>query len=330
MKIKRYILQTIKTIALPVLVIAVFALLTDGRSLNGRTLIVTMRQSVIPIIISIALVGNLTLGMIDFSAGAVVIASSIIGANMMKITETGIVGMAVFCIISGIALTSLTGFLNNRLRVPILVLTIGLMLVYEALPRVFFNEGAMISIKYSTLALAPWIFIILGVMCIVFYVLFNLTTYGHNIRALGGGEEIASKAGLNLARIKQTGFTVSGIFLGVASMLYISSNGMVQNVSMFGSMSIIFDAFMGVFLAFFLSRYCNLAIGIVIGTFTITSLNNGFIAMGISVYIRGITSGIFLLVLMAFAANQERFRRWHTNRERARIADNNYMSNSKP
>ncbi|MBR4477899.1 MAG: hypothetical protein IKO96_04625, partial [Spirochaetales bacterium] len=93
---------------------------------------------IVPSILSMAVVGNLTLGMWDFSAGAVVVASSIIGGNLMKLTNTGIPGMFIFCVLCGVLLSSLTGFLNNKLKVPMLVLTIGLIFIYEALPRVIF------------------------------------------------------------------------------------------------------------------------------------------------------------------------------------------------
>jgi ribose transport system permease protein len=162
-------------------------------------------------------------------------------------------------------------------------------------------------------------------MFIAFYILFNLTTYGYNTRALGRNEEIAKVAGLNLPEIKQVGFTISGVFLGVASVLYMSSNGQITNPTMFGSMGMKFDAFIGVFLAFFLARYCNLAIGIVIGTFTMITLTNGFVALGVAATMRDILTGVFLLILLCISANQERFKQWRIDRERARLADAKFV-----
>jgi ribose transport system permease protein len=318
MKTKQFALNTLKTLVLPVTVMALFALLTHGRSLNQRTLLITLQQSVMPIIISLALVGNLTLGMFDFSAGAVVLAASIIGGNLARATETGVPGLVLFCMLPAIVLASITGFLNNKLKVPVMVLTLGLLLVYEALPRVIYSGGATITIKMATLALAPWIFVVLAVVLVTFYILYNFTTYGHNIRALGGNEDIAKTAGLDLTRIKQIGFTISGIYLGVAAVLNMSSKGQILNVGTLGSMGTMFDALMGVFLAFFLARYCNLVIAVVIGTFTMTTLTNGFVAAGLSQYLRDVMGGIFLLVLLVFSANQARFTQWRSDRERVR------------
>lgn len=300
------------------MVIALFAVLTGGRSLSARMLLVTARQSVMPIIISMALIGNMTLGMWDFSAGGVVLSAAIIGGNLMKMTNTGIVELVVFCLTIAIAMTTLTGFLNNKLRVPTIVVTIGLVLIYEAIPRILFPGGATISAKYTVLAASPNCFIILAIMFTVFYLLYNKTAYGHNIRALGGSQEIAKSAGLNASRIMQFGFSISGVFLGVGAVLYISANGQLMTVTALGSVATIFDAMMGVFLAFFLSRFCNLAIAVVVGTFTMTALSNGLVAMGLPATMRSITSGVFLLILLCMSANQGRIIKWRADRQRAR------------
>lgn len=323
-KVKRFAINTIKTLILPVLVIALFAALTGGRSLSARMLLVTARQSVMPIIISMALVGNMTLGVWDFSAGGVVLLAAIIGGNLMKMTNTGTAGLAVFCLLIGVAMTTLTGFLNNKLRVPTIVVTIGLVLIYETIPRAIYPGGATITAKHTLLATSPYCFIILAVMFAVFYLLYNKTAYGHNIRALGGSREIAKSAGLNSSRIMQIGFSISGVFLGVGAVLHISTNGQIMTVTALGSVGTIFEAMMGVFLAFFLSRFCNLAVAVVVGTFTMTALSNGLVAMGLPATMRSITSGLFLLLLLCISANQGRILKWHEDRRRAREVNAKY------
>lgn len=318
-QVTRAIIRTLQTLAMPVIIIALFAFVTGGRSFTQRTMLVNLQQSVIPIIISLALVANMKMGLLDFSAGAVVMAAAIFGGNLAVSTGTGVPGLVLFCTLTSIVLASITGFLNNKVRVPLIVLTLGLMLVYEALPRVFFPNGAKLLIEYITLALTPWIFIVFTVVFTVFYILYNFTTYGHNIRAMGGNEDIARTAGLNLSRIKQVSFTISGLFLGMAAVLTMSSQGQIFNVASFSSMGIMFSAFMGVILAFFLTSYCNLAIGVVVGTFTMTALSNGLVTAGISQNLRDVLTGVLLLLLLVFSANQGRFKQWQIDRERVRL-----------
>lgn len=312
--------RTLKTLALPFLVVALFALLTGGRSLSWTMLLVTMQQSVVPIILSMALVCNMSLGMWDFSAGGVILAASILGVNFMKLTETGMAGFVLSVLCIAILMATLTGFLNNLLRLPAIVLTIGLVLIYETIPRVLFPAGATLRLKYTFLSSSPYCFAILAVMVLLFHLVYTYTAYGHNVRALAGSVPISRSAGLDEARIKQVGFSFSGVFLGVGAILYMSSNGQLLNVTALGSVASIFGAMMGVFLAFFLSRYCSLSIALVVGTFTMTAMTNGFVALGLSGTLRDIITGLFLLVLLCISANQGRYTAWRMDRKRARIA----------
>lgn len=63
-----------------------------------------------------------------------------------------------------------------------------------------------------------------------------------------------------------------------------------------------------------------------IGTFTMKMLSAGLVSLGLSTTIRDITTGIFLLVLLVISSNQGRISEWRANRERARLANEEYMA----
>jgi hypothetical protein len=91
-------------------------------------------------------------------------------------------------------------------------------------------------------------------------------------------------------------------------------------------MLIMMDAFMGVFLAFFLAKFCNLAIAVFIGTLTMKLINIGFVAMGLQGTVRDITTGLLLMILLAVSANEGLFERMKANKLFAREANAKYMS----
>ena len=124
-KVKKTLYNTMMTLMLPLSIILLFGLASHGRTLSWRMIYVTMQQSIVTTILAMAVVGHLTLGFWDFSAGGVVIASAIIGGNLMKLTGLGVFGILFFCVLIAVLLSSLTGFLNNALRVPLLVLTLA-------------------------------------------------------------------------------------------------------------------------------------------------------------------------------------------------------------
>lgn len=319
MKIKRFLFNVVMSLLIPTIIVLIFGIASGGRTLTVRMLYITLQQAIVPSILSMAVVGHLTLGMWDFSAGGVVIAASIIGGNLMKLTNTGVVGLIFFCLIIGIGLSTLTGFLNNKLRVPILVLTIGLIFIYETFPRIIFPAGVTIRDKYTVLASAPWNFVVLAVMGVLMHIIHNKTAYGHNIRAVGGSSTIAKTSGIKTEKVSLQNFMVAGIFLGIGAVLHVSESGQILNVSALDSSGLVFGALMGYFISHFLSRFCPMAIGLVIGNFTMKFLSNGFVALGLPATLQSITTGFFLLVLLAYSANQERFIRYKRDKARAKL-----------
>ncbi len=322
-RIKEYLTLAWKTAVFPAIVFLFLGIATSGRIFTSRSMVVILRQSVLPAIIIMAMMPNLSLGMMDFSIGAVVVTSAIFAGNLMNITNTGYVGLIAFSLIVAVALTSLTGFLNNRLRVPLLVVSLGLALVYEALPMLAFpkTQTAIINVKYAALAQMPSILVVLGVAIVIYYILTNKTVYGHNIRALGGNSELATRAGLKVNQITQLSFTISGVFAGIAAVVYICSNGQVNAPSAFSSLGTVMNAFLGLFLGMFLSRFCDVSLSIVISVITMTTLLNGLLMLGVSSTSRNIFSSAVLFVLLALSSNQPYFTRWINNTKRAKLAN---------
>jgi ribose transport system permease protein len=210
------------------------------------------------------------------------------------------------------------------------VLTIGMVLIFESVPRIFFQSGVIIPRRDTFLAREPWCFVVLIIVFAAFYLIYNKTAFGHNLRALGSNSQVAGAAGLNVNRVTMYCFLVSGIFLGLAAVMYGSANGEVRNVTALGSMTIMMDAFMGVFLAFFLAQYCDLTIAVFLGTFTMRLLANGLVAMGTSATVRDITTGLFLFILLAMSANQGWIDLLRTRKENARIANEKYALKTHP
>jgi ribose transport system permease protein len=323
--VKKFLLSALKTLSLPVVVFIIFAVLTGGRFANSRILLTTMKQSITPAIICLGLMLTFTVGNMNFSAGAVVLCSTIIGGNLMKMTNSGIVGLILFTIAIALTLSVITGFLYIKMRIPSIVLTIGLVLIFESLPRAFFEGGVTIPGKLTYLATPPYNYVVLLIVIVAFYIIFNNTAFGHNIRALGNNQEIANKVGLDSDKIKFVCFVISGAFLGIAAILYGSAAGEVRNVGALGSMAIMMDAFMGVFLAGFLSRFCNTTFGVIVGSFTMKMITNGFVALGLSATIRDITTGLMLFILLAVSANQGMLERRKSDKQNAQIANEKYQ-----
>ncbi len=302
-KVVGKLLGLLKTLVIPVAVYVLFGLLSGGRMFNSRAILTVLRQAVQPSLICYALLLGLSIGMMNFGAGSFVTCAAIIGSGLSNLLGWGLPGLIFFAILISLACSAFMGFLYNWLRVPCMVLGLGLLLFFEALPRMIFPGGAVIQTKDAFLARQPWVFVVMIVMAVVFYVLYNKTAFGHNIRAIGSNQAVALAAGLNLDKIKFTNFLVGGLFLGVAAVLYISNQGKVQNVAALGSMTVMMDGFMGVFLGMLLARWADPSIAVFCGVLTMKILASGFVAVGLESTWKDVVTGFFMLIIMAVSAN---------------------------
>lgn len=322
-KVKNAILNTMKTLVLPVCVYIIFVVLTRGRFGKWDTMKVILGQSVQPMIAALGLSVILTMGMWDFSAGAVIYGAAIFGGTLQELTGTGLWGMVVICILTAVLMSGFTGWLYNRLKVPSMVVTMGMCLFYECLPRVIF-PSVHISGSLTVLCHTPWCFIVFAVMFALYYIAYSYMPFGHNIEAIGSNRVIARNTGLSIPRTKQLCFLFEGFFLGVSAVLYISQNGTIYSATTLASMGPMFNAMMGVWVANVLKRYCNFTVGCCVGAFTMKMVTSGLIAVGFSTPVRDIFTGFFLLILLSYSANQSRIEKYRENKRIAAEANREY------
>lgn len=305
-KFARILKSIIMTILLPVVFYVFFIIVTGGRFSNTRILLTILRTAVYPSILCMAMSMNMSMGMMDFSVGAVVVLSAILGGNIcLGFTgTTQLVVMAVACILIGMLVNGLSGVCYNLFKVPSLVLSIGLCMVYEGAPRLFVSAGLTSNRSMALFSNSPVCFIVLAITFVIFFFIQNFTVQGKNMAIIGANQGVAYRSGISLPKTKLISFILSGFFIGVASIIYIGQRSSIGVPSNLSSVSAIFDAMMGFFVASFLARYCGLPVGIVIGVLTMRILNTGLVSCGLSSSVNQILTGFFLLLLLVISANQ--------------------------
>ena len=145
------------------------------------------------------------MGMFDFSIGANVILSSIVG--VIASTCFGYPGLLVGCIACGTLIGFLNGFLYIKLRIPSMIVTVGLMLIFES--TAYFVAGG----KKQTLDTALRAFgkapasLILAIFAFLLmnFILRN-TKIGTYCCAIGSNEYITKNMGINVDKYKLIGF----------------------------------------------------------------------------------------------------------------------------
>lgn len=302
------ILNILKCVALPVFVYVLFFVLSKGRFGNLGSMLAIARQTVLYTLVGWALMHNQIMGVWDFTPGAVVALSGILAGQAMYATDTGLPGLVIFAVLFATCLTLITFCVFHFMRIPSMICGLGVLLVYEMLTsQLFGGAGVTVRGDLTRLAKSPYCFILVILAGIVIYLLFNYTQNGANTRTLGYGQTIAMNIGVSLTKTRIKNFIIEGIFLGLAAVISLSQKGNISATIDMASLSLGFDAIMGVFIGINLMSNCNLVIGIVIGTFTMKMLGAGLISMGLNSNLQSIAQGIFLLVFIGISSNKDRF-----------------------
>ncbi len=241
----------------------------------------------------------MVMGMFDFSIGANIMLSSIVGTVLASRYNLGYFGLIAGCIITGAIVGLLNGFFYVKLRIPSMIVTTGLALIYEAIASyIAGGQSATLPSNLRALGSMPGNLILAVVAFLTAYLLLNYTKIGTYTYAIGSDEFVAKNMGINVNKYKVIAFIISGAFFGVEAILTISyGSSMVAETGM-SSMSRNFYPTMGCFLGLALKKYGIPIPAIIIGEFFLQIIYYGFVALGAPTAINDVISGLALLVIV--------------------------------
>lgn len=303
---KRFLINTLKVIMLPVIVYLIFLVICFERFSNWNCIYTIFIQTIIPTITAYAIAYGNICGVFDFTIGSRLVISGVIGGLLAA--QYGFAGMILGAIISAIVVGIITGALNWWLKIPSLVLTMGLAMVFEIVGSKLAGHYGFVQIdnKYAIFGSSPNIVIIFLLSAVLFYFIFNHTVFSFHMRAVGSNEAVAKNSGIKTDLVKCKSFVYGSVFIGIAAILTLSQSGSVGAQTSLGSVTIMFKPLISVLLALVLQRICDLTIGIFIAQFTLNIIFIGLIAVGLPDTFQNVVLGFFLLVVMILFENSGR------------------------
>lgn len=303
---KRFLINILKVIMLPVIVYLIFLVICFERFSNWNCIYTIFIQTIIPTITAYAIAYGNICGVFDFTIGSRLVISGVIGGLLAA--QYGFAGMILGAIISAIVVGIITGVLNWWLKIPSLVLTMGLAMVFEIVGSKLAGHYGFVQIdnKYAIFGSSPNIVIIFLLSAVLFYFVFNHTVFSFHMRAVGSNEAVAKNSGIKTDLVKCKSFVYGSVFIGIAAILTLSQSGSVGAQTSLGSVTIMFKPLISVLLALVLQRICDLTIGIFIAQFTLNIIFIGLIAVGLPDTFQNVVLGFFLLVVMILFENSGR------------------------
>ena len=216
-----------------------------------------------------------------------------------------------FCIVAGMAIGFINGFIVTRLNVVPLIATVGTQYIMRGLACIVGN-GAYVTFtsdflkklgqgEFLGLGIVVWI--MLAAMLVYNFIL-TRTLFGRKLYAVGGNQKAAYLAGIKPKDIMHKAFVLNGVSVGLAAILVISMFSFCNPQYGQGAD---FDVIVSVVLGgISMSGGKGKLIGMLLGVLIMCIINNMFSLLGISSYMQTVVRGAILIATVSLDAARGR------------------------
>ncbi|MCM1026166.1 MAG: sugar ABC transporter permease [Roseburia sp.] len=309
------------TLAIPIISAVLLEAVCLG---NGQHIITNMRSfhnfvvyTAIVMVTTMALSINLNSGRFDFSLGSMAALSAVIGAKAAYAVLGGGAGsaalMLLVTVLAGAVLGLASGTLYVVLRIPPIITSLGVTLIYEGLLyTVTGGKYLMAEVQNSSMSgfVGTWVYaaviiaIVLGIMILIF----DHTKFGYDYNALKNGQKVAVNTGIREVRNALGCYIISGALMGIVGFLNAARNTNINGGQLnFGSIAIMFTAFLPMFIGSYIGRFSNEKLGFLLAAVCMSLLNSAFAALSnvVTASMQSIINAVLLMVFLIYLNNEK-------------------------
>lgn len=275
--------EQIKFIVIVAVILAIADIITQGKLLRFKNLFYNiLPHSVFYIFVSWGMIFIFTPGITDLSVGANVILSANIGAILAMDAGMGYAGLIIGAIISCAIFSFISVGCSLALKIPSWVSGLGMTLIFEAILNIYCMNRAKVEGSnvitldkgFRGLGKVPVLAIFLVIGFIACYILFNRTSLGFNIAAVGGNKGVAKAMGINIVKTTLIGALVGGLFVGAGGLANESYVGKMYPQVGMASLSTIFRSLAIMLLGGSFSKTFSMPLSVLICGFLVNGLFN--------------------------------------------------------
>ncbi len=254
-------------IAAMVVVAVAVNLLTGGGFLTAKNVEIIVSNSVYPTFIAWALCFLSACGYTDLSMGGVLVLGSFAACAFGN--AMGYPGVILGGLIAGTLLVCVNFGIFTATRIPSWIASISLALIYEAMSVLLRTAkvtkryvDAELSRDVRALGQFPANLVILIVGLVIVYFVYNRTTIGLNVRAVGGNAGVSKALGIHISQTVLAVGLIAGLLMGVACVVQESYNGKTFAMSGLTSIQMIFKPLAISLLAQILQKRINIIVAV--------------------------------------------------------------------
>ena len=225
------------------IVVGLINVFSHGSFLTAGNLTNVLRQITYNAILAIGQTFVIITAGIDLSVGSLIELTGVVMASFANVSHLDGPLLVVATLLVGLAVGATAGFINAvpvvKLNLPPFITTLAMMLMarglafklahgrpiavdsdaFNALGTGFLFEGLLRPLGLPGIPVAVlW----MAVLVAIFAVLLTRTRFGRYVFAIGGNEEAARLAGIDVARVKTLVYVISGACAAVAGLLLMS------------------------------------------------------------------------------------------------------------
>jgi ribose transport system permease protein len=274
------------------LALAILNLVSHFKLLSPGNIENIVKQTAFPAFLSWGMMFIFTTGMIDLSVGANVVMSSNVGMLFAQYFGFGYAGLIIATMLCSLFLSHIVPRLVVNLEIPSWIAGLGMALVIEAalnlgvgiVQKIFPELSGTNNLRledYKFLGNYACIIVALAIGAAAASILFERTSIGYNVRAVGSSPVVAKAMGINTNKTIFQGVFIGGLFVGCGCILQISYAGKMLIVSGLGSLSAIFKPLAVVLLSGSIQKYINMPLGVLVCSLFIACLFNVLTLLGV-------------------------------------------------
>ena len=291
-------------------VICIIFSFTSNNFLTLTNLLNILNQNAYIIIATYGIALIMMSGGLDMSVGYMMSICGVMAA-MMILAGVPVFIACVITILAAVCFGALGTLLEQLLQLPRIFVSIGLSTVYQGVAYVITNSKTISGLPQSfkvlgqgtvlhpSLTYATLIMVVFG---IVMSIVMDRTYFGRYVFALGGNENAARLAGINVKRMKYAIGCIAGFFCGLGALILTSRVGAAAASTAAGTEITVLTGVLvgGVSVRGGDGKIANCIAGVLI----MGLLTNGMQLAGLNTYYQYIAKGAIMLLVMWFDAFQ--------------------------
>jgi rhamnose transport system permease protein len=244
---------------------------------------------------------------VDLSVGSVLGLSAYVVGDMFKYHNIPLWLGFVIGIAVGLICGAANGFIVAVLRVPSLVVTLGMLYVIRGIDGVIVNgnridpgsiPNGFAAVGYKNLLGIPWLAIIVIVVVAVAGYAMRSYRASRDLYAIGSNPDAAALAGIPIQRRVFSAFLISGALAGAAGALFLAQHTQIDNSGGLGYELTVVAAVVVGGVAIFGGS--GTVVGAALGALLLNTINQALVASRISAFWNEAIAGALLLAAIAF------------------------------